>query len=96
MADPQDEMESLFKLMAVQLLMIDTLASRYLATPDPVATATAHREHMRKVLSGISLPFLGNPGASELFVGGIGDEIDRMIENAGQTVARRVDEQRHS
>ncbi len=96
MLNEQDAMDQHFRLIALELLMIDLLESRYLASPDPVATAHAHREHMRNVLSEVALPGLGSASASELAVGGVGDAIDRLLENAGQTAARRADELRRS
>jgi hypothetical protein len=83
-----------FRLMAVEMLMIDMLTSRYLSTPDPVATAAEHREHIRNVLSQIAVPFLRDAGASEFVIGEIGDAIDLLITIAGETAGLRVDEQR--
>ena len=87
-------MSDAFRLAAVELLVIDTLTSRYLSSPDPVAIATGHREHMRDVLSQTALPFLGGAGASELVVGGVGDAIDFLIELACETTHRKVGERR--
>src|SRR5215831_2961165 len=84
MADEHYELEQLFRLMAVEFLVTDMLSGRYLASPDPISTANEHRDRLRRLLSEISLPPLGDAARSELVVGGFGDAIDRLLENAGQ------------
>ena len=90
MADQRDELEQLFRLMAVEFLVTHMLSGRYLASPDPVSTANNHRDRLRRLLSEISLPPLGDAARSELAVGGFGDAIDRLLENAGQITRLRV------
>src|SRR5215469_7118865 len=91
MADDRYELEQLFRLMAVEFLITDMLANRYLASPDPVSTARKHRDRIRKVLSEVSLPPLRDAAKSELAVGGFGDAIDRLLENAEQMARLKFD-----
>jgi hypothetical protein len=91
MADDHYDLEQLFRLMAVEFFITDMLANRYLASPDPVSTAREHRDRIRKLLSEISLPRLGDAAKSELAVGGFGDAIDRLLENAGEMACLKVD-----
>jgi hypothetical protein len=94
MAEPSDELQNLFRLIAIECLLSEMLTIRYLAAPDPVAAASAHRQYMRKIWSETAASFLGNAADSELMVGGIGDAIDELIERAGQSAARKVGEPR--
>jgi hypothetical protein len=94
MAEPSHELRNLFRLIAIEVLLTETLAIRYLGTPDPVAAAAVHREHMRQIWSQVAAPFLRNAADSELAVGEIGDVIDELIEHAAQTAARIAGERR--
>jgi len=90
MADERYELEQLFRLMAIEFLITNMLSGQYLASSDPVSTANEHRDRLRRLLSEISLPPLGDAARSELVVGGFGDAIDRLLENAGQMTRLRL------
>ncbi len=96
MTNPNDELDRLLQMMALELLLVDMLVSRYLASPDPLAAAREHRAHIQSVLSTVAFPYAANPAESELVVGGLGDKIDMLLESAGQTVVQRMDERRRS
>jgi hypothetical protein len=96
MSIPNEELDRVLQTMALELLLVDMLVSRYLASPDPLTTAREHRAHIQSVLSTVAFPYAANPAESELVVGGLGDKIDTLLENAGQMVARRMDERRRS
>lgn len=86
------ELDRLFRSIALEVLIVDLMANCYLNTSDPVATAAAHRDHMRDTWSQIAAPFLRDPGDSELIIGGVGDAIDRLMQMASNAVARMVNE----
>lgn len=86
----EEALEKLTRLMAVELLLTEMLATRYSADPNPVAAANVHRESWRQCLAQVSLPFIKDAGLSELAVGGVGDAIDRLIEIAGEMAVRRL------
>lgn len=94
MAEPSNELRNHFRLIAIEFLLSETLAVRYLATSDPVAAAAVHREHMREIWSQAAAPFLRDAGDSELAVGEIGDAIDELIDQAAQAVTRIMGERR--
>jgi hypothetical protein len=93
MAEPDEEVTNLFRLIAIEVLLTETLAIRYLGTSDPVGAAATHREHMRQVWSQVAAPFLQNAADSELVIGGIGDAIDELIERAAQMASGMAGEQ---
>jgi len=93
MASVSPELKALCQQIALEILIVDVLATRYLSTVDPVAAAKAHREHLRQVLSEVALPEFGDATMSELVIGEIGDAIDRHVETAGEMAARRLYEQ---
>ena len=67
MPNERDALDQLLRLIAIEILLAEMLTSRYLASDDPVATARAHRQHMRTVLSAVAVPGLGN--AAEFCIG---------------------------
>jgi hypothetical protein len=89
----EPELRKVSSLMALEFLMIDTLSARYLASPDPVAAAKAHRKHLRQVLSELSMPTVGGMDWA-LVIDEMGNAIDRIVEEAGQNAARRMEERR--
>jgi hypothetical protein len=88
-----DELDNLCRLMALEFLMMDTLALRYLASSEPLSAASAHREHLREVLREISLPPVVGVDW-ELVIGKIGDAVNLLVRQAGQSAARRAEERR--
>jgi hypothetical protein len=83
------EIRDAFRLMAVEVLMLDMLANRYLSYPDPVAAAAAHREHLRDVLSHLDLSFLGDAETTEAMRHGVVEEIALLIEAASQSLGEQ-------
>jgi hypothetical protein len=69
------EIKTICRSIGLEVLIVELLAHHYLRAPDPIATAAAHREHMRNTWSQIAAPFLHDPAASELIVREIGDAI---------------------
>jgi hypothetical protein len=80
------------RLMAVEMLVTEMLANRYLQDPGPGAAARVHRDDWRRVLSEAALPFFDDPALSELAVGEVGDAIDKLIEVAAGMATRRAAE----
>ena len=79
------EVDKLARLMAVELLVIEMLAVRYLADPDPAAAANTHRLAWRQWLDA-PMPFLGE--AAPLVAGEVADAIDRLSQIAAERAAR--------
>jgi hypothetical protein len=83
------EIRDAFRLMAIEVLMLDLLSHRYLSCDDPVETAKRHRAHMRSVLRHAELPFLGNAETADAARRGIADAIDALIEMASQNLGEK-------
>ena len=88
--DEETQRITLVKTLALELLVIDLLSARYLTFPDPAAAAAQHREHMRNLLSAVAVPGL-DAALSDLAIGEIGDAMDMVIENAGDSAKRAAE-----
>jgi hypothetical protein len=83
---PHLDLKTLSKLIAIEALVVEMLTIRYLADPDPIAAANAHRLVWRRALTETPLPFLGDDAS--LLSGEVADAVDQMIDAAAQRAAR--------
>jgi hypothetical protein len=90
-----DESKLLFKVLALEFLMIERLVTEYLRSPDPAATASTRRESLRELFSQVALP--GTDAAlSDFAVGEVGDEVDRIVAHAQETAVQKADARKRS
>jgi hypothetical protein len=77
-----------FKLFALELLVIELLATIHLLRPDPLADAKAHRANLRKRLLETQLPL--DETVSDYVTSGLSDLADKILEAVQDEVERRV------
>ena len=82
------------RLLAIEYLIAEMLSHRYLSAADPSAAATAHRRDARNAMTEALVEvmpklFPDDPASTALAVVGVGDEIELIIEIAGEISAAK-------
>jgi hypothetical protein len=92
MADLEDEiLKAGYRLAALEIILIDLMASMPMAGPGPVKAAEAYRERFRNMLAQNPEPHEPDAsGYSEFVSGERADAVDMLLEKVVGTVRKRA------
>jgi hypothetical protein len=87
--DPK-ELAILARISAIELLLTEMLAKRFLRTADPEAAASGYRIGLKQIAATSPLPAGIEPGAAALVSGAVEDALDGLAGAAERLVRKKV------
>jgi hypothetical protein len=87
--DPK-ELAILARVSAIELLLTELLAKRFLHMSDPEAAASGYRMGLKQIAATSPLPPGIDPGAAALVSGAVEDALDELAGAAEKLVRKKV------